>query len=169
LTLSRYQRQRQAGRLDPDPGVDHDDPDEHPAGFLGDGGFIVGAGEAADGVQVLKERQGHKLGLLTDGPSQQPRSAESRNLPQVSHDLPAIVLFIAICLVTAADCVSGDLGTARSTRDEPVNLSDSRPETHQHCSPADANCCRSLLLDPVATMGNDLHKRLFLLVSARGE
>jgi hypothetical protein len=35
-----------------------------------------------------------------------------------------------------------------ATRDEPVKLSDSRPETHQHCSPADAICCQSLLLDP---------------------
>jgi hypothetical protein len=52
-----------------------------------------------------------------------------------------------------------------STRDEPVNLSDSRSETHQHCSPAGANCCQSLLLDPDATIGIDLHKRLFLLVT----
>jgi hypothetical protein len=72
----------------------------------------------------------------------------------------------------SADCaksVSGDLGTARSTRDEPVNLSDSRPGTHQHCSPADANCCYSLLLDPDARMSIDLCKRLFLLVTGRGE
>jgi hypothetical protein len=54
-------------------------------------------------------------------------------------------------------------------RDEPVNLSDSGPETHQHWSPADANCCQSLLLDPHATIGIDLHKRLFLLVTGRGE
>jgi hypothetical protein len=52
-----------------------------------------------------------------------------------------------------------------STRDEPVNLSDSCPDTHQHCSPADANCCQSLLLDPNAMIGMDLHKRLFLLVT----
>jgi hypothetical protein len=56
-----------------------------------------------------------------------------------------------------------------STRDEPVHLSDSRPETHQHWSPADANCCQSLLLDPDATMLIDLRKRLFLLVTGRGE
>jgi hypothetical protein len=56
-----------------------------------------------------------------------------------------------------------------STRDEPVNLSDSRSETHQHCSPADATCCQSLLLNPDATLSIDLHKRLFLLVSGRGE
>jgi hypothetical protein len=72
----------------------------------------------------------------------------------------------------SADCtksVSADLGTARSTRDEPVNLSDSRPETHQHCSPAGANCCQSLLLDPDATISIDLRKRLFLLVNGREE
>jgi hypothetical protein len=52
-----------------------------------------------------------------------------------------------------------------STRDEPVNLSGSRFGTHQHCSPAGATCCQSLLLDPDATIGIDLHKRLFLLVT----
>jgi hypothetical protein len=41
--------------------------------------------------------------------------------------------------------------------------------THQHCSPAGANCCQSLLLDPDATIGIDLHKWLFLLVIGRGE
>jgi hypothetical protein len=56
-----------------------------------------------------------------------------------------------------------------STRDAPVNLSDSRPEAHQHCLPAGANCCHSLLLDPDATMLIDLHKWLFLLVTERGE
>jgi hypothetical protein len=40
-------------------------------------------------------------------------------------------------------------------------------ETHQHEPPAAANCCQSLLLDPDATIGNDLHKRLFLLVTGR--
>jgi len=49
------------------------------------------------------------------------------------------------------------------------NLSGSGSGTHQHFSPADANCCQSLLLDPDATMSIDLHKRLFLLVSGRGE
>src|SRR5512132_4066130 len=63
----------------------------------------------------------------------------------------------------------GPLALDASPRDEPVHLSDSRPETHQHCSPADANCCQSLLLDPNATIGIDLHKRLFLLVTGRGE
>jgi hypothetical protein len=62
------------------------------------------------------------------------------------------------------------LGAARaSTRDEPVNLSGSRPEAHQHRSPAGASCYQSLLLDPDATIGIDLHKRLFLLVTGRGE
>jgi hypothetical protein len=77
-------------------------PNEHLAGFLNnDGGFIVGPSKAPDGVQVFEEGQGHKLGLLTDGPSQQPRSPESPNLPQVRHDLGAIVQLIAICLVRA--------------------------------------------------------------------
>jgi hypothetical protein len=51
----------------------------------------------------------------------------------------------------------------------PGNLSGSGSEAHQHFSPADANCCYSLLLDPDATIGIDLHKWLFLLVSGRGE
>jgi hypothetical protein len=54
-------------------------------------------------------------------------------------------------------------------RETPGNLSGSGFETHQHCSPADANCCQSLLLDPDATISIDLHKRLFLLVTGRGE
>jgi hypothetical protein len=48
-------------------------------------------------------------------------------------------------------------------------LSDSRSGTHQHWLPAGANCCQSVLLDPDAMIGSDLHKRLFLLVSGRGE
>src|SRR5829696_6850002 len=60
-------------------------------------------------------------------------------------------------------------GTPRSTRDEPVHLSGSRLRTHQHWSPADANCCQSLLLDPDGIVRIDLHKRLFLLVTGRGE
>jgi hypothetical protein len=35
--------------------------------------------------------------------------------------------------------------------------------------PADTNYGHSLLLDPDATIGIDLHKRLFLLVTGRGE
>jgi hypothetical protein len=54
-------------------------------------------------------------------------------------------------------------------RETPGNLSGSGSETHQHFSPADANCCQSLLLDPAATIGIDLRKRLFLLVKGRGE
>jgi hypothetical protein len=54
-------------------------------------------------------------------------------------------------------------------RETPGNLSGSESETHQHFSPTDANCCHSLQLDPDATMSTDLHKRLFLLVSGRGE
>jgi hypothetical protein len=44
----------------------------------------------------------------------------------------------------------------------------SRPEAHQHWSPAGANCCQSLLLDPNAAISIDLRKRLFLLVTGRG-
>jgi hypothetical protein len=54
-------------------------------------------------------------------------------------------------------------------RETPGNLSGSGSETHQHFSPADANRCQSLLLDPNATMSIDLHKRLFLLVTGREE
>jgi hypothetical protein len=71
-----------------------------------------------------------------------------------------------------ADCakrVWGSLALDASTRDEPVHLSDSRSGTHQHWLPAGANCCQSLPLDPDATMLIDLRKRLFLLVTGRGE
>jgi hypothetical protein len=54
-------------------------------------------------------------------------------------------------------------------RKTPGNLSGSGSETHQHFYPTGANCCYSLLLDPDATIGIDLHKRLFLLVTGRGE
>jgi hypothetical protein len=54
-------------------------------------------------------------------------------------------------------------------RETPSNLSGLDPGTHQHFSPTDANCCYSLLLDPDATISNDLRKRLFLLVTGRGE
>jgi hypothetical protein len=54
-------------------------------------------------------------------------------------------------------------------RETPGNLPGSGSETHQHFSPADANCCKSLLLDPDATISIDLPKRLFLLVTGRGE
>ena len=48
-------------------------------------------------------------------------------------------------------------------RDARARLSGSRPEAHQHWSPAGATCCQSLLLDPDATIGIDLRKWLFLL------
>jgi hypothetical protein len=54
-------------------------------------------------------------------------------------------------------------------RETPGNPSGSGSETHQHFHPADANCCQSLLLDPDATISSDLRKRLFLLVTGRGE
>jgi hypothetical protein len=54
----------------------------------------------------------------------------------------------AAALVTAPwpldDCakrVSRPLALPALTRDEPVNLSDSCPKTHQHFSPADASRC----------------------------
>jgi hypothetical protein len=60
--------------------------------------------------------------------------------------------------------LDGGRGTIQS-RETSGNLSGSGSETHQHFSPADANCCYSLLLDPDATIRIDLHKRLFLLVN----
>jgi hypothetical protein len=80
------------------------------------------------------------------------------------------VLVIDVWLL--ADCaksVSDPMALHDSPRDEPVHLSGSRLGTHQHYLPTGASCCQSLLLDPDATMANDLHKRLFLLVSGRGE
>jgi hypothetical protein len=52
--------------------------------------------------------------------------------------------------------LDGGRGTIQ-LRETPGNLSGSESETHQHFSPADANCCHSLLLDPHATIGIDLH------------
>jgi hypothetical protein len=54
-------------------------------------------------------------------------------------------------------------------RETPGYLSGSGSEAHQHFAPADATCCQSLLLDPDATIGIDLRKRLFLLVTGQGE
>jgi hypothetical protein len=54
-------------------------------------------------------------------------------------------------------------------RETPGNLSGSGSDTHQHFSPADANCCYSLLFHPDAMIGIDLRRRLFLLVTGRGE
>jgi hypothetical protein len=64
--------------------------------------------------------------------------------------------------------LDGGRGTIQ-LREKSGNLSGSGSGTHQHFSPADANCCHSLLLDPDARIGIDLHKRLFQLVSGRGE
>jgi hypothetical protein len=44
-----------------------------------------------------------------------------------------------------------------------------RSGTHQHWSPAGATCCQSLPIDPDAMIVIDLRKRLFLLVTVRGE
>jgi hypothetical protein len=68
-----------------------------------------------------------------------------------------------------AESVSLPLALQPSTRDEPVHLSGSRLRTHQHWSPAVANSCYSLLLDPDVMIIIDLHKWLFLLVTGRGE
>jgi hypothetical protein len=54
-------------------------------------------------------------------------------------------------------------------RETPGDLSGSGSGTHQHLPPTAANCCQSLLLDPDATISIGLRKRLFLLVSGRGE
>ena len=51
-------------------------------------------------------------------------------------------------------------------REELVNLSDSRPETHPEFDPADAKRCHSLLLAGAAILRADLHEWLFLLVTA---
>jgi hypothetical protein len=55
-----------------------------------------------------------------------------------------------------------------STRDKPVNLSDSHLETHQHCSPAGATCCNRCYLIQMLRSPIELHKWPFLLVT-RGE
>jgi hypothetical protein len=52
----------------------------------------------------------------------------------------------------------------REPREGPVNSSGSSLEAHPDCLPADANCCHSLLLDPIGYTPCDLHDWLFLLV-----
>jgi hypothetical protein len=72
--------------------------------------------------------------------------------------------------LSAHQCDTGAMDEERlPSREERARLSDSRLETHQHRSPAGATCCQSLLLDPDAMIGIDLRKRLFLLVTRRGE
>ena len=72
-------------------------------------------------------------------------------------------------LERAAAAPAGQAALTLVLRETPGNLSGSGSETHQHFPPPGANCCQSLLLDPDATIGVDLHKRLFLLVTGRGE
>jgi hypothetical protein len=74
-----------------------------------------------------------------------------------------------LVITDCANSVSGTLVLDASTSDEPVNLSDSHPKPPQHWSPADANQCQSLLCDPNAMIRIDLHQRLSLLVTGRGE
>jgi len=107
------------------------------------------------GIGVL----GHLRGVASRSPAFQltlphPRQADP-------HDLPS-----RQARTTPRSWPSSNRG--RDTirlRETPDNLSGSGSETHQHFSPADANSCQSLLLDPDATISIDLHKRLFLLVT----
>jgi hypothetical protein len=87
--------------------------------------------------------------------------------PLLNPTLACIVVILAVTRPSALD--TNTLVLDASTRDEPVYLSGYRFGTHQQRSPAGANCCQSLLLDPDATMRIGLHKRLFLLVTGRGE
>ena len=80
-------------------------------------------------------------------------SADNASWPALAFSYPPRNALLAEC----AKRISGPLALHASTRYEPVNLSDSRPETHQHWPPAGANCCHSLLLDPDATISIDLH------------
>src|SRR5215218_2910638 len=107
------------------------------------------------GIGVL----GHLRGVASRSPAFQltlphPRQADP-------HDLPS-----RQARTTPRSWPSSNRG--RDTirlRETPDNLSGSGSETHQHFSPAGANCCQSLLLDPDAMIGIGLHKWLFLLVT----
>jgi hypothetical protein len=97
--------------------------------------------------------------------SQLPNSGGSDDAwsPWVATRTPRRAVYHSLVVGRLREECLGTFGAARaSTRDEPVNSSDSPPETQQHCSPADASCCHSLLLDPDATIDIDLRKRLFL-------
>jgi hypothetical protein len=53
----------------------------------------------------------------------------------------------------------------REPREDPINSSGSRLETHTDLLPADANRCHSLPLDPIGYTPRDLLEGLFLLVT----
>jgi len=89
--------------------------------------------------------------LLNSGGSEGARGSLSRDT-----DAAAALVTDPWPLADCAKRVSGPLALPASTRDEPVNSSDSCPKTHQHWPPANANCCHSLLLNPDATIGIDL-------------
>jgi hypothetical protein len=82
------------------------------------------------------------------------------------HNLAAATTTL---LERAAAAPAGQAALTLVLRETPGNLSGSGSETHQHFPPTGANCCQSLLLDPDARIGIDLHKRLFLLLTGRGE
>jgi hypothetical protein len=58
--------------------------------------LVVGSCEGADCVEVVEERQGHELGLITGRPPKQTRALEPRHAPQHGQDLGAIVLLIVL-------------------------------------------------------------------------
>ena len=73
-------------------------------------------------------------------------SSSPRRPPPTSGGGPLRSETASSRLAGRARSVSGPL-TLHTSRDEPVNSSDSRLGTHQHWPPASATCCHSLLLD----------------------
>ena len=126
------------------------------AGTVGVPVLILLAGVVLLIVTLVLLRRRQPRAQATPTPARE--RPEERSSPSDSTSGPR-----AACLAALV------LGPVVATRDEPVNLSDSRSRTHQHFPPAGATCCQSLLLDPDATIGVDLRKRLFLLVTGRGE
>jgi hypothetical protein len=89
-------------------------------------------------------------------PPQQARSLRSSRLPSWGADRQ-----LRRTARPGRERVSGKTSSASEVafseyalrpREQPANLSGSRPETHENRSPAGATCCYSLLLDPHATM-----------------
>jgi hypothetical protein len=81
------------------------------------------------------------------------------------HNLAAATTLLG----RAAAAPAGQAALTLVLRETPGNLSGSGSETHEHFPPTGANCYQSLLLDPDAMIRIDRHKRLFLLVTGRGE